>query len=55
LTGSGEIIYADHKIVGSFVTDDRMEMPVTIEFTKTGFTQTITDPAVVGMEVAASS
>eukprot|EP00842_Homolaphlyctis_polyrhiza_P000108 jgi/Hompol1/1098/HPOL_001631-RA len=49
LNGPGEIIYADHKIVGVFKNDDRMDMPVTIHYTKTGFTKTIHDPSLVGM------
>ncbi|KAL2920039.1 hypothetical protein HK105_200105 [Polyrhizophydium stewartii] len=53
LLGPGEIIYADHKIIGNFKSDDRMDMPVKIHFTKTNYTKTVHDPALVGMEAPA--
>ncbi|KAH6586547.1 hypothetical protein BASA50_000501 [Batrachochytrium salamandrivorans] len=54
LNGPGEIVYPDHKIKGSFKNDDVMDMPVTIHYTQTGYSQTIHDPTHVGMEIEPS-
>ena len=52
LEGPGEIVYPDYKVCGVFKTDDIMDMPAIIHYTKTGFSQTIHDPAHIGMSTA---
>lgn len=51
LTGLGEIIHADHKIFGKFISNESMEMPVKVTFNSTGnYTKYITDPTLLGQE-----
>ncbi|KAJ3273150.1 Radial spoke head 1 [Terramyces sp. JEL0728] len=49
LNGPGEIVHADHKIVGVFKNDYEMEMPVELIFPKSGYTKTVGDPNLLGL------
>ncbi|KAJ3322018.1 hypothetical protein HDV06_003618 [Boothiomyces sp. JEL0866] len=49
LNGPGEIVHADHKIVGDFKNDYEMEMPVELIFPKTGYTKIVRDPNLLGL------
>jgi radial spoke head protein 1 len=50
LSGAGEIIHADHKITGIFFNDKDMKMPVQLTFPSSGYSKTITNPSLVGMQ-----
>ena len=52
LKGPGQIIQADHRIEGVFLSDNRMEMPAQIVFTHSGYSKFVQNPQQLGLEAA---
>ncbi|KAJ3220516.1 hypothetical protein HK099_004235 [Clydaea vesicula] len=53
LTGVGEILHLDHKIVGKFTSNETMEVPVKVTFMATGgYSKILHDPALLSQEVS---
>ncbi|KAJ3124415.1 prolactin receptor [Nowakowskiella sp. JEL0407] len=55
LKGPGEIVHADHKIIGTFTENDVMQAPAKIQFTSNGYTITVRDPLILGSPNPAQS
>lgn len=55
LTGPGAIVHADHKVSGSFIDNDSLQMPVEQYFFSTGFTKLVNDYTAAGMSVPVTS
>jgi hypothetical protein len=49
LQGPGCIIHADHKLIGSFIGNDNMAMPVEQLFFKSGYSRHVVEPQLVDM------
>ncbi|KAJ1563524.1 hypothetical protein HK096_000583, partial [Nowakowskiella sp. JEL0078] len=50
LNGPGEIIHADHKIIGRFTSNDVFQSPAKIQFFSNGYTIDVRDPLILGKE-----
>ena len=54
LSGLGELIHVDHKILGVFLNDSEMKMPAQLTFPNLSYSKSVANPIELGLALPAS-